>query len=563
MTSPQHSDLQINYGKEIETEITFLSSQISELPDHNNLIKPRWLAIQLLEGDQDVLQHFSTQQQEIFKSALIASFERLRKKHQDDLEIAITSARYSYANQIVNQVMTQSEDMATQVSDRIDKILTHRYLGLPIFLFLMYLVFSLMQNIAAPFVDWLDHFINGPLSNWILNLLVFLNTPVWINSLVIDGIVTGVGGVLIFLPSLMVIFFALAILEDTGYLSRAAFLMDNFTSKLGLQGKAFIPLILGFGCNVPAIYATRTIESRSARLLTGLLIPFMSCSARLPIYVIFSMAFFPNSAELVIWSMYSIGILIAAVVGVVLSRTVFRNSEASVLLIELPPYRLPTLRGLIRPTWENSAGFVRKAGTFILGASIILWSLMHLPVDVDNPRDSYFGNFSQAISPLFTPAGFGNWQSTGSLITGLMAKEAVISTMAQLYIDTSGENIQPESINLIEDIKNTASGFVAAGIEAGKQILETFTPGIHIFEQVDAEQNTALSTALQQYFTPLSAFSFLLFVLLYIPCAATIGALVQEFGWRWASLSVSITLIVPWVISVFVFQAGRLLGLDG
>jgi ferrous iron transport protein B len=394
-----------------------------------------------------------------------------------------------------------------------------------------------------------------------------VTAPAWLISLVTDGIIAGVGGVLAFLPGLLVMYFALAFLEDSGYLVRAAFVMDRAMRSLGLHGKSFVPMILGFGCNVPAIYATRTIESRPARILTGLLVPFMSCSARLPIYVVFGLALFPQRGDVVILAMYLLGVMTAALAGLVLSRTVFRDADQGTFVMEMPTYRLPTLRALLSQMWEHSAGFVRKAGTFILLVSVVLWVLMHLPWGVQNPEESYFGQVSSAASPIFAPAGFGTWQNTGALVSGMLAKEVVVSTLAQIYV---GEAAHPQPVveapvqtgptTLAADLGGIIVGFGQATLDAGKRLLDVLTPGLTLFPLPEDTGQTGLTLALQRSFTPLTALAFLVFALLYSPCVATIGAQAQEYGWKWALLSTGMTLTIAWGMAVLVFQLGSLLG---
>jgi ferrous iron transport protein B len=425
----------------------------------------------------------------------------------------------------------------------------------------MYVIFNIVQNVSAPFLDWIDYLFSGPLTNWATALLTALNAPDWLLSLTIDGMLAGVGGVLVFFPGLYAMYFCLAILEQSGYLARAAFVMDRFMSKIGLHGKSFIPMILGFGCNVPAIYATRTIEKREARLLTALLIPFMSCAARLPVYIVFGLAFFPDNANLVILGLYITGIVIAAVVGLILSRTLFKGHTLSILVMELPAYGLPSLKCVLMAARDQSKEFLYKAGTLIVGFSLILWFLLNMPWGVTDPQQSLYGKVSAEIAPILEPAGFGKWEASGALVTGMVAKEIVVSTLAQVY-HLPQEVETTEDSSFLGDVQNLLWGLGEATIQAGKELLDVFTPGISLFPNEEAEgENVALSRALQASFTPLSAISFLLFVLLYVPCVATIGAQKQEFGWRWAAVSVAITLIVPWMISVTVYQVGTLLGL--
>jgi ferrous iron transport protein B len=425
----------------------------------------------------------------------------------------------------------------------------------------MYFIFNIVQNVSAPFLDWIDYLFSGPLTAWVTAMLTWVNAPGWLLSLTVDGVLAGLGGVLVFLPGLFTMYFCLAVLEQSGYLSRAAFVMDRFMSKIGLHGKSFIPMILGFGCNVPAIYATRTIEKQEARLLTSLLIPFMSCSARLPVYLIFGLAFFPVHANLVITGMYMTGIVVAAVVGLILSKTLFKGSALSILVMELPAYRLPTLKCVSDYAWDQSKQFVRKAGKLIVIFSMVLWFLLNMPWGVADHHQSYYGKLSAGLSTILEPAGFGTWEASGALVTGLVAKEIVVSSLAQVYHVPQEVDVD-EGFSFWEDIQNLGWGLSEAVLQSGKELLEVFTPGIGLFPEKEVNgENVALSRALQEAFTPLSAISFLLFVLLYVPCVATIGAQKQEFGWKWAAVSVAITLVVPWVISVLVYQTGSMLGL--
>ena len=525
----------------------------------NGRFPHRWLAVQLLEGDLGLLDNITNGQRATIESTLVASQSRLQAQFGDDVDIAITDARYQHVHELVNEVVTRPRVTAS-LSDRIDQIIIHKWLGIPIFMALMYIVFNLVQNVSAPYLDYIDGVISGPITSWTTTLLTWISAPVWLISLLTDGIIAGVGGVLVFLPGLLIMYVALAILEDSGYLARAAFVTDRFMTKLGLHGRSFVPMILGFGCNVPAIYATRTIENRSARLLTGLLIPFMSCSARLPVYVIFGLAFFPRNGDLVIWSLYMIGILVAALVGTILSRTVFKDSPPGILLMEMPPYRLPAPRRVLNYAWEQSASFVRKAGTFILAGTVVFWVLMNLPWGVESTRESYFGRVSDTAAPIFAPAGFGEWQQSGALLTGLLAKEMVVSTMAQIYVGEADDDDTAVPPTFRDDIQQITLGFISATIDASKELIETLTPGLTIFAAADDGQDTALTTALQASFTPLTAFAFMVFVLLYIPCIATISAQAHEFGWRWALFSMTIMLAVPWTLAVLIYQGGKLLG---
>ena len=559
--TPNPASLQ--YEHEMERTVRQLTAALEALPDLGGY-RPRWLAIKLIENDAQALEVIrGLPGGEDVLALLPKIMEKLHRVYGDEVDIALADARYGFVRGLTRQTLTLPHRPPRTVSDHIDQIVTHRWLGIPFFLFLMYLVFNLVQNVSAPYMDWIDGIISGPVSAWTLAALHALHAAPWLVSLVMDGAIAGVGSVMVFIPSLMVMFFTLAFMEDSGYLARAAFVMDKAMGFLGLNGRAFIPMILGFGCNVPAVYATRTIENRAARILTGLLIPFMSCSARLPVYVVFGMALFREKAGLVVWLLYLVGIVVAAGAGWALSRWVLPEVRHSVFVLELPRYRLPTLQGLWLHTWEHTWEFIRKAGTVILGIAVLLWFLLNLPWGVQNPRESYFGQISAAIAPVFTPAGFGTWQATGSLISGFVAKEVVISTMSQIYTGEEEAAEQPPAeIHPLEDLKNIAVDFGAATVEAGKSFLDALTPGIRLFaaSEDDAGNQTALSRALQRVFTPLSALAFLVYVLLYTPCMATVAAQAQEYGWRWAAFSVLLGLTTAWVLAVAVFQVGRLLG---
>jgi ferrous iron transport protein B len=370
--------------------------------------------------------------------------------------------------------------------------------------------------------------------------------------------VAGVGGVLVFVPGLLILYFFLALLEDSGYMSRAAFVMDRFMRVVGLHGKSFIPMILGFGCAVPAVYATRTIASRRDRILTALLVPLMSCSARLPVYVVFGLAFFGSKAGTVIWAMYALGIVVAMLAGMVFTRTVLKPDVSSAFVLELPPYRQPALKSVLIHMWENTREFIRKAGTTILMVSVVMWFLLNLPWGVTDKQESYFGKFSTAIAPIFAPLGFGNWETGGALVSGFMAKEIIVSSMNQIYVGEA--QAQPaKATSLSEDIIFIVRGFVDATIHSVK-ILLSIIPGVDLVNHQAQPDNTALSLALQNRFTTLSAVSLLVFVLLYVPCIATLGAIKHEFGTPWVVTSAIYQTAVAWIIAFLIYQGGLLLG---
>src|SRR5215216_2443827 len=550
---------QLDYGGKLEREIARLMAAFEENKFDTGRYPRRWLAIKLLEADADILSRVQSMPngEQIVMLAQKGG-EHLKSMLGDDVDLLTADRRYGYINGVVRQSLQRPLIDRLTLTDRIDNIVTHKWLGLPVFFAVMYIIFRLVIDVSAPFLDWTDSVINGPFAHWVSLLLDLISVSSWIRSLLIDGIVAGVGGVLVFVPGLLILYFFLALLEDSGYMSRAAFVMDRFMRIVGLHGKSFIPMILGFGCAVPAIYATRTIASRRDRVLTALLVPLMSCSARLPVYVVFGLAFFGARAGTVIWAMYALGIVVAMIAGLVFTNTILKPDVSSAFVLELPPYRQPALKSVLIHMWENTREFVRKAGTTILSASIIMWILLNLPWGVVNQRDSYFGKFSAAIAPVFVPLGFGNWETGGALVSGFMAKEIVVSTMSQIYLG-DGQTTAVEPVMFREEITSIGTGFVDAGISSGK-ILLSILPGVDLTDKSSQGEDTALSLALRDNFSTLGALSLLVFVLLYVPCVATLGAIKHEFGTSWAVTSAIYQTVVAWIFAFLVYQGGLLLG---
>jgi len=560
MTVASREIFRLDYGGKLERQITSLMAAFEEIQFDTGRYPKRWLAIKLLEADPDILarvQAMPNGGQVIARAQQGA--EHIKSMLGDEVDLITADHRYGFINGVVRQSLHRPLIDRITLTDRIDNIVTHKWLGLPVFFAVMYVIFRLVIDVSSPFLDWTDALITGPVSRWLSTLLDLTLAPLWLRSLLVDGIVAGVGGVLVFVPGLLILYFFLALLEDSGYMSRAAFVMDRFMRVVGLHGKSFIPMILGFGCAVPAVYATRTIASRRDRILTALLVPLMSCSARLPVYVVFGLAFFGSRAGTVIWAMYALGIVVAMLAGMVFTRTILKPDVSSAFVLELPPYRQPALKSVLIHMWENTREFVRKAGTTILFASIIMWILLNLPWGVTNQRDSYFGRFSASLSPIFAPLGFGNWETGGALVSGFMAKEIVVSTMSQIYV--GGENATAtESTTITEDLVGIGKGFVDALVQSAK-IAADIIPGVHLVDENAASEDTALSTELRDHFTPLSAASLLVFVLLYVPCVATLGAIKQEFGASWAVTSAVYQTVVAWIAAFLVYQGGHLLGL--
>ena len=506
--NPIDSSEKLSYGNEIKGHLASIQQLIEQ--DSSLLDVPSiWTAIKLLEKDSIVIekvQQSSKSSQIMVEVDKVAS--HLYDVYQEGAEEVIANARYSFIDGLMAEAVKRPAVEKETTTDKIDRIVTNRILAIPIFIVIMYLLFQLTFTIATPFVDLIDagfcalgEYLAEAVGNEMLG------------SFLQDGLIGGVGGVLVFLPQIILMFLFLSILEDSGYLARAAFTLDKIMHSLvGLHGKAFIPMILGFGCGVPAVMATRTMENESDRLLSMMLIPFMSCTARLPIYSIFIAAFFTANQGLILLSIYLLGIVVALIVAGILKRTMFKGLSAP-FVMELPTYKVPSVKGVLLHTWDKTKGFLRKAGTIILGAAIVIWILSYLPMGVEyGSQECVLGMIGTAIAPIFAPLGFGTWQAGIAILTGLVAKEVVVSTFATL-----------------------------GGLEEDDE--EGVTELVH-----DA-------------FTPLSAYSFMAFCLLYVPCFASLGAIKQETNsWKWPLTMACITLVTAYIVSLLIYNVGLLAG---
>lgn len=505
LTEQSGPSFSIDYGRAVEAAVQKIGEQ---LPDDVPVSK-RWLALQFLEGNERVHAYLQTYVD-------VAPLRSIRDNARQTLGHSLAEHMYEVRDQwIANVVETSTVAMKQKpltLTEKIDAIVTNKYLGLPIFLLFMYIMFMLTFDwLGSPLADLLDQFFSGPLTDWLSKLLSLIGASPFIKELVLSGIVSGVGGVLVFVPQIFILFFFISLLEDSGYMARVAMVMDRFMEEIGLNGKAFIPMIIGFGCNVPGVMATRTIEQPKERLLTILLLPFMSCSARLPVYALFAGTFFAKNQAIVVFFLYVLGIVVALGLAKLFSATLLKD-ESSVFVIELPPYRMPQALTLWRSTWDKGKGFVRKAGTFIFGGSVAIWLLTYvgpkgIGVSMD---DSFLAVIGSVLAPILAPLGFGTWQAGASLITGFLAKEVVVSTMNIIY---------------------------------------------------HAKDMDVLQGAIVQHFTPLSALSFMAFVLLYTPCLATVATIRKETGARkWMFVSIGCALTVAYTISFLIYEGGKLLG---
>jgi ferrous iron transport protein B len=563
----------LNYGEHIERAIEAIQVPIKQ---HDNTqlnlhYSSRYLAIKLLEKDRQAHRILSKSSgyTEVSNVANI-QIKRLEEIYKEDSETLITDAKYGFIAGALKETFTENPHQKRKNTQTIDTFVTHKFFGFPIFLLFMWFSFYTTFKLGAYPMDWIDQGISL-LSSFLSDIM-----PAGaFKDLLIGGIISGVGSVIVFLPNILLLFFFLSILEDTGYMARAVFIMDKLMHKIGLHGKSFIPLVMGFGCNVPAIMATRTIENRNNRMVTMLINPFMSCSARLPVYILILGAFFPNKAGSLLFMIYLIGIVIAILMAILFKKTLFKGDDIP-FVMELPPYRIPTIKSTIRHMWFKASQYLKKMGGVILIAVIIIWALEYYPKNVKYSRDyasqieqisnqieqkskpntadqpingelindleakkyiienqmvaekqanSYLGRIGKTIEPVISPLGF-DWKMGVSLLSGIAAKEIVVSTLGVLV--QAGNNSDETNQTLIHNLKN-----------------EVHTSGPRVGQKV---------------YTPLSAFSFLLFILIYFPCVAVIAAIKKESGsWKWAAFTILYTTTLAWIVSFAFYQIGSLI----
>uniref|UniRef100_UPI003FEFF542 ferrous iron transport protein B n=1 Tax=Candidatus Fimivicinus sp. TaxID=3056640 RepID=UPI003FEFF542 len=468
----------------------------------------RWSAVKLIEGDAPTLEKLNLSDTQL--SCLESIVRELETDHIDR-EMVIADQKYRFICSVTQKAVKKGhEDGHLTVSDRVDQIVTNRYLAIPLFFAIMGLVFYITFGALGPRLsDLVGGFINGTLAGGVRGLLTGIGAADWATGLVCDGIIAGLGAVLAFLPQILLLFFFLSILEDSGYMARAAFIMDRALHVIGLSGKSFVPMLMGFGCSVPAVMSSRTLENEKDRRLTIMLIPFMSCSAKMPIYSLFIAAFFGASRGLAVCSIYLLGVVVAILCAFLLQKTVLKGGHAP-FVMELPPYRLPTAKTLSLHVWEKLKDFLTKAGTVLLGASVVVWALQYFNFSFQHVQDSsqsILGLIGTAIAPLFRPLGFGDWQSSVSLLSGLIAREQVVSSLGILY-GTSG---------------------------------------------------AGLAAALQAVYTPASAYAFMTFALLFIPCIAAVTTIRREMNSRrWTLIALGFQAVVAYLVTFVVYQLGRL-----
>lgn len=549
-----HAPRELNYGVDIESAATVLGESLRE--EGQALLERyprRWLLLKLLEQDAHLMEESGFAPTEALDEAL----HHLRRAHGEDIESLMAEARYGLASGLTREVLRKPELKQAELTEKIDRVVLNRFLGIPIFLGAMWLVFKLTFDLSKPFGDWIGDMAGGPFKHWTQALAGSLGLPDWTVSLATEGVISGVGFVLAFVPVIFLMMFFITFLEGSGYMARAAFVMDRAMHSIGLHGKSFIPMLLGFGCNVPGIYATRTLENPRDKALTALLIPLMSCGARLPVYVLFAGVFFPASSGTVIWSLYVMGIALAITMGMIFKKTLFRG-EAPVFIMELPPYRMPSFKSLCLHTWEKGKHFLVKAGTYIFAVSVLVWFALNLPWGVEHKKDSYLGKAGQVLAPALAPLGFGNWQAASSLLTGVIAKEIVVGTMGEIYAPKKEEEKQVPPF--LDDLKEVGVSFAKACQELIGNV--TSTLGVSSLAGAEKEDRSALKAQVRQIFTPLTAYAFMVFVLLYMPCVVVAIAMRQEFGsWKWFGVAFLYQSVLAWGMAFLVYQGGTLLGI--
>ncbi|MGE5398818.1 MAG: ferrous iron transport protein B [Ignavibacteriales bacterium] len=547
--------IHINYGSNIESAISRIQPLIKENKNITDKYSSRYLTIKLLENDKTTIEEvLKSPNGKQINETLKTEVQKLEKEYGERSSSIITDAKYGFISGALNETFTPGIEEKRKKTANIDLFLTHRLFGFPIFIFFMWLMFQATFSVGKYPMDWIDSGV-GLLSDFVKGSM----PPGPLLDLLVDGVIGGVGGVIVFLPNILILFFFISFMEDTGYMARASFIMDKLMHKIGLHGKSFIPMVMGFGCNVPAIMATRTLENRKDRILTMLITPFMSCSARLPVYVVLISAFFPHNQGLVLVSIYFIGVVVAVLVALIMKRIFFKKQEVP-FVMELPPYRIPTLKNTSVHMWHKAVQYLKKMGTVILLASILIWGLGYFPRDAKFTRDydreisliksdgslkdnvrmekisslelekeserqenSYIGRMGHFIEPVIRPLGF-DWKIGVSILTGLAAKEIVVGTMGVLYqadfkADENTGNLQ---------------------------------------KKLQEQTHSHGSMKGQKVFTPLVAYALMLFVLLYFPCVAVIAAIRKESDWKWAAFTMGYTTLIAWVVSFLTYQIGSM-----
>ncbi len=548
--TPPRQPALVTYGRHIEAELVKLTDVVAGSMPESGRPSPRWLALKLLEDDEVVAEQIRREARNADEVLLKVEESRchLARELGDDAEILIADRRYGFISGACQETVRSTVEARHTMSDRIDLVMTHRVLSIPVFLFMMFLVFKLTFAVGDPFMGWIESFFEW-LSASIGNTWPETAAGL-LRSLVLDGVIGGVGGVLVFLPNIFLLFLAISVLEDSGYMARAAFIMDRFMHKIGLHGKSFIPMLIGFGCTVPAIMATRTLENRRDRLTTMLVAPLMSCGARLPIYALIIPAFFPPAWHArMLWLIYFIGIALAIVCAKLLRVSLFKG-ETAPFVMELPPYRLPTARGVLVHMWERGWLYLKKAGTLILGVSVVMWALLTFPQETEYSQDYDKAIHAVAHQPV-------SEEEAAGLVAELEQARAA-EELANSLAGRIGHGLEPIIKPLGFDWK---IGTALIGAFAAKEVFVAQMGIVYSVGEAD-EESVPLRDKLRENYTPLVGFCIMLFCLISAPCMATIAVTKRESNsWKWALFQLGGLTVLAYVITLVVYQLGSRLGI--
>lgn len=557
------------FDNEVETLIQNIKNKLITENKFENIVKKYsvdWLAIKILEKNKDV--------EKILLENNIAleeflEIENEKKKIEEkqglDIEEIIARTRYGITRGIVSANLKRGSGNKFELTDKIDKILLNKFFGGLAFLGIIYSMFVIIFDGSGPFIDWVDGFFSDFVMKYVGHLIE--GVPEWLYSFIMDGIIAGVGSVLTFVPLMFFIYFFMAILEESGYMARVAFILNKMMTKVGLSGKAFIPMLLGFGCTVPAVYATRTLEDEKTRRLTGIIATFMSCGARLPVYSLLAVAFFNENAALVVVSIYLIGVFTALLVAFILKKFDYFKGDNTELLIELPPYRMPSFKVVWNNMVSKTKLYVVNATTVILGILLIIWFLAYFPNNGD-AETSYLGRTAKIVQPVFEPTGFGNrWEPVASIVPSIIAKETVVGFLGQLLIETEEGEEEVVEYNFVEDLKGQIIALKDATVDSVKSLLNIAKFKIGTLEMSDEETleeeaGGKIISSMRELWNDklgkIRAYSFMLYILMVVPCAVAMGALKQEFGWKLLGFQVTLLLVLPYVVSILFFNIAKL-----
>ena len=535
----------INHGEEIEKGIAAIRAELEKEPDLMDVISPRFLALKLLEGDRQAIQWVHKERERpLLKELYQQQAERIEMIYGEPVEAVVTDAKYGFISGALKETYRESPVDRKRKTAYIDAFLTHKLWGFPFFFLFLFVMFYATFSLGSYPMKWIEGGVNA--------LGELVNTHMaagMLKDLLVDGIIGGVGGVIVFLPNILLLFLFISFMEDTGYMARAAFIMDKLMHKIGLHGKSFIPLIMGFGCNVPAIMATRTLENRNDRLLTILINPFMSCSARLPVYILFVGAFFPQYPSLVLFGIYLIGILMAIAMGKLFKKLFFYKEEAP-FVMELPPYRVPTLRTTFRHMWNKGEQYLKKMGGIIMIASILIWALGYFPQS--EKIEEKYALERERVEVAYAQGGGlkGDWEIKKAAELDLLHRREVIARQENSYISRVGQFMEPVWVPLGFDWRAGVS--LLTGVAAKEVVVSTMAV---LYQGDDSGEAATLSEKLRDYgYTPALAFIFMIFVLLYTPCFATVITVSKEVGFKWGGFVMLYTMVLAWVVCFLLRQ---------